>query len=57
MSIALYAMAAWFAAGTLMVIGSIGKPRKPLTSAAAVMATLIGATEVVLLVLAAARLW
>lgn len=53
MSTLLLIMAGWFALGTLLLIGMIGKPRKPVTPGMAVFCTLVVAVEIVILVKAA----
>jgi hypothetical protein len=52
----LYVMAGWICSSVLLVICSIGKPRKPLAPGQAAYITLINAAFIVVLVLAARRL-
>ncbi len=56
MQYALYAMAAFIAAGVLLSVGSIGKPRKPLTPGAGAFVVLTNAGWIVVLIVAAGML-
>ena len=56
MNIALYVMAGWAALSTLLVVGSVGKPRKPTTPGLAAYVVAANAAWVVVLILAARRL-
>lgn len=56
MSWFLYAFGGWEAAGAILVISLIGKPRKPVTAGGAIFTLLIAAGWITLLVLAAGRL-
>lgn len=56
MRIALYVIAGWLTVGTLLTVGTIGKPRKPATGSVAVTVTVVNAAIVVALVLAARKL-
>ena len=56
MKYALLVIAAWLTLGALLTIHEIGKPRKPLTSAVAVLTVVVVAAETIILVIAAGRL-
>jgi hypothetical protein len=53
---ALFVVAGWNVAGALLVIGNIGKTRKPTTPGTAVVGVIIAAAMVTVLVLAALEL-
>jgi hypothetical protein len=55
-NIALYVIAGWLAAGALVSVGTVGKPRKPTTPGAAAVIVILDAALVVTLILAAGRL-
>jgi hypothetical protein len=56
MNIALYILAGWAAAGALLTITAIGKPRKPLQPGTAAFIVAANACWIVLLILAARRI-
>lgn len=57
MSIALCVVAAFLIVSTLVSVGTINKPRKPLEPSTAVGVVVINSTLVIIIVLAAIRLW
>lgn len=56
MSIALYIIAGWIAFSSLVIVSSVGKPRKPVTGGTAALVVALCAIEVAILVIAAAKL-
>jgi hypothetical protein len=56
MTYVLYVLAGWVALGALLIIGGIGKPRKPVSAGHVAVIVAIDAFWVVVLVLAARRL-
>ena len=56
MSIALYVMAGWAVLSTLLVVGSVGQPRKPISPGLATYVVTANAAWVVVPILAARRL-
>lgn len=56
MKIALYIIAGWNVLGALLMIGFIGRPRKPITPASAIVTVVITAAVVAVLILTTGRL-